>query len=431
MKIFITGGTGFIGSRLRRRLTERGHSLVLAGRRPPDVRREGETWTSLDLAATLPRERLASLLNDVDAVVNAAGIFRESRAGPSFRALHDEGPRALFAACRDSGVMRVVQVSALGADNEAASAFHRSKRAADEFLLSLPLRGVVVQPSLVFGVGGASTDLFTRLAALPAVPVPAGGVQQVQPVHIDDVTAALVALVESETTGRIPFVGPRALLLREYLATLRTSLGLGPARFVSVPSAAMTRVARVGDRIERAPLDSDAWQMLQRGNTGSPLAITSLLGRTLRDPAEFIEPAEAPLLRRSAQLGWIAPLLRVSVAAVWLVTGVVSLGIYPVEESYALLARAGVAEAWRPAALYGAALLDLALGVATLVVRRNSWVWLAQIALIVAYTAIISVRLPEFWLHPYGPVLKNLPMIAILVLLYAIERRPAGAHRGL
>jgi DoxX-like family len=322
-------------------------------------------------------------------------------------------------------------VSALGADDEAASAFHRSKRAADEFLLSLPLRGVVVQPSLVFGLGGASAELFTRLAALPLVPLPAGGVQQVQPVHVDDVVKALVVLVEGATTGRIALVGPRPLLLREYLATLRTSLGLGQARFVSVPGAVMLGAARLADRIEQAPFDSDAWQMLQRGNTGEPDAIASLLGRAPRDATDFIAPAEAPLLRRSAQLAWLAPLLRLSLAAVWIVTGVVSLGIYPVAESDALLARAGVAEALRPAALYGAALLDLALGIATLAVRRRSWLWLAQIALILAYTAIISVRLPEFWLHPYGPVLKNLPILAVLLLLYVIERPHPGERRGI
>jgi len=47
---------------------------------------------------------------------------------------------------------------------------------------------------------------------------------------------------------------------------------------------------------------------------------------------------------------------------------------------------------------------------------------LAQIALIVGYTAIITARLPEFWLHPYGPVLKNLPMLAALWLLLEFER---------
>jgi hypothetical protein len=48
---------------------------------------------------------------------------------------------------------------------------------------------------------------------------------------------------------------------------------------------------------------------------------------------------------------------------------------------------------------------------------------LVQAALIVAYTAIITVWLPEFWLHPYGPILKNLPVLACIVLLYRLERR--------
>jgi hypothetical protein len=39
------------------------------------------------------------------------------------------------------------------------------------------------------------------------------------------------------------------------------------------------------------------------------------------------------------------------------------------------------------------------------------------------YTAIISIRLPEFWIHPYGPILKNLPMLVALILLYQLEKR--------
>ena len=48
--------------------------------------------------------------------------------------------------------------------------------------------------------------------------------------------------------------------------------------------------------------------------------------------------------------------------------------------------------------------------------------WRTQAVLILVYTAIISVRLPEFWLHPYGPILKNLPMLAVVWLLYVIDR---------
>ena len=72
--------------------------------------------------------------------------------------------------------------------------------------------------------------------------------------------------------------------------------------------------------------------------------------------------------------------------------------------------------------LAGAAAIDIALGIATLV-ARSRWLWRFQIAIIVAYTAIISVGLPEFWAHPFGPVLKNLPILAALLLLLQLEDR--------
>jgi hypothetical protein len=76
-----------------------------------------------------------------------------------------------------------------------------------------------------------------------------------------------------------------------------------------------------------------------------------------------------------------------------------------------------------PLFLYGAAMLDLILGVLTLSPWRPRWLWLAQAALVLAYTVIISLKLPEFWLHPYGPVLKNLPFLVGLWILYELEDR--------
>jgi hypothetical protein len=93
-----------------------------------------------------------------------------------------------------------------------------------------------------------------------------------------------------------------------------------------------------------------------------------------------------------------------------------------VQESYTLLARAGVPVALQPLMLYGAAAFDLVLGVLTLwPLRRRRVLWLVQAGLILLYTAIITVRLPEYWLHPYGPVLKNLPILAALLLLAMLE----------
>jgi uncharacterized membrane protein YphA (DoxX/SURF4 family) len=284
----------------------------------------------------------------------------------------------------------------------------------------------VAQPSLVFAGHGPSARVFLGWASLPVLPLPSQGGQPLQPVHLDDVVAALLALVESMPAGcagrRVALVGPRALTLRTYLQALRHGLRLPPARLLAIPSRWMDVAARIGDRWPDSLFDSASWQMLRRGNVASAGDITALLGHPPRDVTRFIAPEQADAARAQARLSWLLPLMRLSIACVWIVTGIVSLGLFPVEQSYGLLARAGVPQALRPPLLYGAAAFDLALGVLTLLPwRRRRWLWLAQAALIVFYSAVITLRLPEFWLHPYGPVLKNLPLLALLLLLAMLE----------
>jgi hypothetical protein len=168
------------------------------------------------------------------------------------------------------------------------------------------------------------------------------------------------------------------------------------------------------------PLDRETLQMLDRGSTASPEAVTRLLGRTPLAPEDFVNEKEAIVLRTRARLDWLLPLLRACVAAVWIGSGVVSLGLYPAQDSLAMLARVGLAH---PAFLYGAALLDIAIGTAILAVKRRKWLWRLQLALIAGYSAIVAVWLPELWLHPFGPLLKNLPMLAAIVALHELEER--------
>lgn len=108
---------------------------------------------------------------------------------------------------------------------------------------------------------------------------------------------------------------------------------------------------------------------------------------------------------------------RLVISTVWVLTGLVSLGGFPLSASLDLLARVGLQGPISEATLYAAALLDIVLGVLT-ITRPSKRLWKAQAVLILIYTVIISVRLPEFWLHPFGPVLKNLPIFMILWLLH-------------
>ena len=426
MKILLTGASGFIGRNLLARLLHAGHTVVCVVRTPPKSSSdERVSFVGIDFNKAVSPAAWTPALDGVDVVVNAVGILREA-GGQTFEVIHRAAPTALFAAAAEAGVKHIVQMSALGADDHARSGYHLSKKAADDFLIRLPVRASIVQPSLVYGPGGASAALFEMFASLPITLLPGGGRQMIQPVHIDDLISAIQALIESPAgnSGRIAMAGPTAITLRDFYGTLRKSMDIArPARFLPIPMPIMRFIARAGNWLPSGFLDSDTLSMLERGNTAPADGIRALLGRAPRGVQQFVPRGYARAAGIQAKMRWLAPVLRISIGMVWVITGIVSLGIYPVESSYDLLARTGTPEALMPLFLYGAAALDIALGILTLLPRRSRWLWAGQAALVLGYTIIISWKIPEFWLHPYGPILKNLPFLAGLWILYELEER--------
>ena len=431
MRILLTGASGFIGQHLLNALLAEGHEVVCAVRRVKKSKDPRLSFIHADFTNDTDKSVWLARLTGIDAVINAVGIFRESGA-QTFEKLHVQTPRALFAACAESeDVHMIVQLSALGADEHADTAYHLSKKAADDYLAALPVRAAIVQPSLVYGSDGTSARVFKALASMPFAVRFGDAPQLVQPVHVDDVVAAIVALLrrrlyldQGDTPGaraaqRLPLVGPQALSFTDYLAALRTSMGMGPLRVLRLPSSLARGLARFGRWLPGGLLDPEALRMLDRGNTDDPAPLLRLLGRQARPIASFVLEPRAE--RARAKLDWLLPILRIGIAAVWIVTAIVSAFVYPVQDSYELLARTGIPAALRPLMLYGAASFDMLLGLGILFLKRRRWLWLAQLGLIGFYTVVIAWKLPEFLVHPYGPLSKNLPMLAAIWLLYQLE----------
>lgn len=421
MLILLTGATGFLGRHILAALVSAGHTVRAVGRATPPPPTRDVHWVQADFNRDPTPEAWLPHLTGVDAVINAAGILRETPT-QTFEALHERGPIALFRAGAQAGVSRFIQISALGADAQATTRYHLSKKHADDVLLSLPVTATLIQPSLVYGPGGASAAMLQQWAALPLIPLPGAGMQQIQPVFIDDLTDAVCTLLTlAHPPQRVKAVGPQAVSLREYLALLRRQMGLGKARFLALPVPLVQGAVRLAAHLPGSLADPDSLSMLERGNTADAGPFAALLGHAPRSPAQFIEPDAAPAARTQAVLGSLLPLLRISIALVWLITGIVSVWVYPIADSLELLHRVGVPTALGTTMLYGAAGLDFIFGVATLALRKRRLLWLMQMALIIFYSVLITIYLPEFWAHPYGPILKNLPMLAAIWLLYQLE----------
>lgn len=425
MRILLTGASGFIGQHLQLALLAQGHELVCTSRKPVPSSNPHLSTIHADFAKDTDKAIWLSRLSEIDAVINTVGIFRQS-GRQNFNAVHTETPCALFAACVEADrVQLVIQLSALGADEHAETGYHLSKKAADDYLARLPLRAFIVQPSLVYGKDGASARLFRTLASMPLGLRFGRTAQLVQPVHVEDLCAAILALLrlrlpvpaDGSTAQRIPVVGPAALPFSDYLAALRQGMGLRRRPSIRVPRLLVQAAAWLGIGL----LDRDAVRMLERGNSADPGLTTRLLGHPPRPVSSFIEHPGAE--RAQAKLGWLLPVLRYAIAAVWIATAMVSYGLYPIEASYDLLARTGIAAPWQPLMLYGAATFDLLIGLAIIMLAHRRWLWLAQLGLIGFYSLVIAWKLPEFLLHPYGPLTKNLPMLAAIWLLVELEER--------
>ena len=436
MRILVLGASGLIGRHVLAALPAAGHVAIGARRhRPaspaggPDC---GQAWRELDFATLTGMDAWLPHLTGVDAVVNCVGILREQRPG-DYERLHHLAPAALFAACEHAGIKRVIHLSALGSASDAPTAYWRSKAAGERALARhSALDASIVRPSLVYAGDGASSKLLLALATLPAVALPAAHSARVQPVHIDDLCAALLALLalpmahsaQPSPPRELAAVGPRAISMAAYLACLRGGLATGAAAHVlPLPMPLARLAARVAALHPASAFTPDSLTMLAASangcNTASPAAIRSLLGgRALRNPATFAAPAQTP----AAVLSWAMPLATVSMAVLWLWTAWVSWFAWPHADSIAWLTACGIPAAWGGATLAAASLLDASIGGA-LLLRPRRWLWPLQLALVGGYSVAMTACLPEFWLHPFGPLSKNLPILALQLAMWRLDER--------
>jgi len=282
MHILLTGASGFIGRHLAQALSAAGHHVRRAVSTRSAARLPDAIGTDFarDTSPAIWCERLSG----IDTVINAVGVLRDTRARP-IDTVHRETPIALFDACMQMNVRRIIQISALGIEDN-PTRYASSKCAADAHLLALmdssPCTATILRPSVVFGYGGASSGLFMNLARLPLLCLPAPVLSaKVQPVAVSDLAAAVTALVDMPTPlpGILPITGPEPVPLAALIASLRQQLGQRPATVLRLPDL-MTRLsARLGDWIPASPWCSETLALLAKDNIGDAALLRGLLGR--------------------------------------------------------------------------------------------------------------------------------------------------------
>jgi NADH dehydrogenase len=293
-RVFVTGGTGFVGKAVVRALLAHGFLVRCLVR--PGSESDLKGFESIDRVPgdVMNAEGLAPSMEGCSAVVHLVGIIRERRArGVTFERLHSEATQNMLAVTRAAGIKRYAQMSALGTRPDARARYHRTKWEAEEAVRASRLDWTIFRPSIIFGPGDAFVSALARaVQRLPVMPVLGDGRYRLQPVPVEQVAEGFArALRAPRSVGQTYEVaGPAPYAFVDLLDEIGRAMGRPRVRKMHVPLAPVRGVTRALDWLPFYPLSSDQLVMLEEESVTDPSRFFAELG---------LEPQPLPVgLRR-------------------------------------------------------------------------------------------------------------------------------------
>jgi NADH dehydrogenase len=292
--VCVLGGAGFVGGHLVARLVATGRSVKVITRRRERHRHllvlPGVTLVEGDVhdPASLKRH-----FRGCDAVINLIGILNEKgHDGSGFRRAHVDLARHVAEACRDTGIKRLVHMSALNADSGTGpSLYLRTKGEAESLVRtqSGDTRVTVFRPSVIFGPGDSFLNRFAGLLRIsPVLPLACPNAR-FAPVYVGDVVERFVdCLEDTHSYGqRYDLCGPRVYTLKELVRYTARSIGVRRA-IIGLPDWASRLQATVFEYVPGKPFSLDNYRSLKKDSVCAeggtcPTTLESIAPRYLGD----------------------------------------------------------------------------------------------------------------------------------------------------
>ena len=291
MNIFVTGGTGFIGSHIVEALAISGYNVSALYRSAKKIPAglsgyKNIHWVKGDYTRF---SEWAGKLKDQNVIINATGIIKETSRS-KFSLVHTNVPLQLFLAAEDLGIKRVIQISAAGVNGKLHLPYFLTKMAADNCLIESTLRYTIFRPSLVYSNRSASMQTFLNLLKLPLVPVIGFGEYLFQPVYVRDLADAVVKslLLPKAERKIIEIGGPEILSYNQILDLLVENLGLKKHKRVYLPVSMARFFINWFQHLPGFPITKDQLTMLLEGSIVDTTGYKSLLNLPQKTFAQAI-----------------------------------------------------------------------------------------------------------------------------------------------
>ncbi|MCA6110765.1 complex I NDUFA9 subunit family protein [Bradyrhizobium sp. CNPSo 4026] len=268
------GGTGFVGSRIVRHLSNHQFPVRIASRHPDRGHRQpGAEKPQLQFVeANIHDARsVADALIGAYGAINAVSLYRE-RGTETFHSVHVEAAQRVAAEAHRAGVKRLVHVSGIGADAAAPSRYVR-KRGEGERAVRAEFRDAyLIRPAVMFGLDDAFLNtILNLLRRLPIYPMFGRGQTRLQPVYVEDVAEAVARLMaRAETHPTIfEFGGPTPYSYEQLLRAIAHQAGFAPL-LIPVPFVVWHALAWASEMLPAPPLAPHQVELMQIDTVPSP-----------------------------------------------------------------------------------------------------------------------------------------------------------------
>lgn len=281
--ITVYGGSGFLGRHVVCALAKRHYRIRVAVRRPDLANHLQPLGRVGQITAVQCNLRDAASVDmaarDADVVVNLVGILFES-GKQRFNTIQRDGAERVARAAAAHGA-RMVQISAIGADENSPALYARTKAEAEKLVLAAMPSAVIMRPSIIFGPEDTFFNRFAAMARmLPALPLIGGGLTRFQPVFAGNAATAIADAVDGKARAGATYElgGPDVLTFKELMQfTLKT---IERRRLLlPLPFALAKLQASILQFLPNPPLTPDQVELLRADNVVSDEAKRD--GRTL------------------------------------------------------------------------------------------------------------------------------------------------------
>ena len=263
----VFGGTGFVGRRVVRYLREVGTKVRIVSRHHGRVEDDGIE----QIAADAHDERcVEAALADADGAVNAISLYVE-HGSDTFHSVHVEAAGKIARAARQAGISRFVHISGIGANTASPSTYIRSRGEGEAAVQTAFPDAVIVRPAVMFAADDAFlTTILRLLRSLPAYPIFGDGRTRLQPVHADNVAAAIAQILRQSQQPYPVYelAGPRVYSYEELLRTIARIARLRPV-LMRIPFAFWDALAGLAERLPQPPLTRNQVELMQIDTTAS------------------------------------------------------------------------------------------------------------------------------------------------------------------